>query len=55
MAYGIPDTCPKCGSRRVDKERIMGAQTGDWVCGECKATGPINREPQNKKKDTENK
>ena len=31
-----PDKCPRCESNRVGKERIMGQQTGDWYCGECK-------------------
>lgn len=48
MTYGVPATCTKCGSGRVDKERIRGTQTGDWVCGVC---GP----PEKPKEDAEKK
>ncbi|MFT5852404.1 MAG: putative RNA-binding Zn-ribbon protein involved in translation (DUF1610 family) [Colwellia sp.] len=29
-------TCPECGSTNVTKERIMGSQTGDYICVACK-------------------
>jgi len=45
MATGIPSECPKCGSDRVGKEKIMGSQTGDWICGNCGETGFIERTP----------
>lgn len=41
----MPSRCPKCGSNRVGKERIMGAQTGDWICGECGECGQLNGVP----------
>lgn len=46
MARGVPDECPKCGSHRVGKEKIMGAQTGDWICGKCGETGQLNGVPK---------
>lgn len=55
MTYGVPATCPKCGSDRVGKERIMGAQTGDWVCGACGETDQIKRPPEKPKEDAEKK
>jgi len=33
-----PSNCPYCGSERVAKEKIMGNDTGDWICGSCKET-----------------
>lgn len=35
-------TCPECGSTEVTKERIMGSQTGDLVCVDCKYAGSPN-------------
>lgn len=37
----MPSKCPKCGSDSIDKELYCGAKTGDWICGECGATGWI--------------
>lgn len=45
MARGVPGECPKCGSHQVGKERILGAQTGDWICGDCGETGQLNGVP----------
>lgn len=36
-----PRNCPHCGSERVAKEKIMGNDTGDWICGSCKETWQI--------------
>ncbi|MDW1964874.1 Eag protein [Vibrio sp. Vb0587] len=36
-------TCPECGSSEVTKERIMGAQTGDLICLDCKFSGSPSR------------
>ncbi|PSZ18442.1 Eag protein [Escherichia sp. E10V10] len=55
MATGVPDTCPKCGSNRVGKERIMGMQTGDWICGNCGETDSIKRAVYPPKKDHDEK
>jgi predicted RNA-binding Zn-ribbon protein involved in translation (DUF1610 family) len=32
--------CPKCGSNNTSKERIMGADTMDRICGNCGYIGP---------------
>ncbi len=45
MAFSRPSSCPKCGSNEIFKERIMGAQTGDWVCGQCGEEGQLNGVP----------
>lgn len=55
MTYGVPKICPKCGSSRVAKERIMGAQTGDWVCGKCGESAQIKRPPEEPKEASEKK
>lgn len=39
----MPSKCPKCGSDNVDKEYYLGAQTGDWICGDCKDSGWIGK------------
>ena len=36
-------TCPECGSRKVSKERYLGAQTGDLVCHDCGESGSPSR------------
>ncbi|MBN5179941.1 hypothetical protein JY469_04715 [Serratia marcescens] len=45
MARNMPAACPKCGSKNVIKERIMGAQTGDWICSDCSTVGQLNGVP----------
>lgn len=40
-----PSRCPDCGSSSVYKERINGAQTGDWVCADCGKEGQLNGVP----------
>lgn len=45
MAYSRPANCPKCDSGEIYKERIMGSQTGDWVCGQCGEIGQMNGVP----------
>lgn len=46
-------TCPECGSSEVTKERIMGAQTGDLICIECKFSGSPSRFAGKSQKDKE--
>lgn len=46
MRQNMPQECPKCGSGRIGKERIMGSQTGDWICGVCGETGQLNGVPK---------
>jgi len=41
--------CPKCGSNNTTKERIMGADTMDRICGKCGYIGP--KEEFKEKKD----
>ncbi|WP_158700530.1 primase-helicase zinc-binding domain-containing protein [Cronobacter dublinensis] len=62
MAYSRPSSCPKCGSKEIFKEQIMGSQTGDWICGECGEIGQLNgvpigtvlTEPKTESKDPDN-
>ena len=30
--------CPQCGSRKIIKDRVSGADTGDFLCADCKFT-----------------
>jgi RNA polymerase subunit RPABC4/transcription elongation factor Spt4 len=34
--------CPKCGSSNTIKEKIMGADTMDRICQNCKYIGSKN-------------
>lgn len=41
----MPSKCPSCGSDKLMKEYHLGAQTGDWICADCKNTGWLGDDP----------
>ena len=48
-------TCPKCGSKNTTKEKIMGADTLDIICLDCRYIDHWSEfhKEENKKKDKE--
>lgn len=44
----MPSRCPTCGSDKIRKEYHLGAQTGDWICSDCKNSGWIGHDSSKK-------
>lgn len=51
-------TCPECGSARTSKEKIMGSDTGDIICLDCRYTdnwGEFHKSEKEKNEDTQSR